>query len=74
MTQWNKNYGMLSTIAYYGGLYDKMNLLEKPAELSHDGFLSFGSALYTYMTPVSPAPSMHEVMTGFYVPNPNDQA
>ena len=49
-----------------------MNLLQDPSPLAKDGFFAFASALWNYMTPVSPQPSMHEVMTGFYVPNTFD--
>ena len=28
--------------------------------------------MWVYMTPVSPKPSMHEIMTGYYVPNSYD--
>ena len=30
--------------------------------------------MWVYMTPVSPKPSMHEIMTGYYVPNSYDLA
>ena len=40
----------------------------------NDGFLAFASAMWAYMTPVPPMPSMHEIMTGFYVPNSYDEA
>ena len=72
MLQENTNYGKFSDIAYYGGLYDKMTLLESPSDVSKDGFLAFASAMWEYMTPVSPKPSMHEIMTGFYVPSYDD--
>ena len=74
MLQYNYNYGRFSDIAYYGGLYDKMNLLESPGDVVNDGFLAFSSAIWTYMTPEPPMPSMHEIMTGFYVPNDYDVA
>ena len=70
--EWNYNYGAFSDIAFFGGLYDKITLLETPNNIAKDGFLAFASALWSYMTPVSPQPSMHEVMTGFYVPNAYD--
>ena len=72
MLQHNYNYGQFSDIAYYGGLYDKMNLLESPADVTNKGFLSLASAMWVYMTPVPPMPSMHEITTGFYVPNEYD--
>lgn len=69
MTQFNSKYGQVSDIAYDGALYDKMNLLESPSDLMKDGFLAFTSAMWTYMTPKAIDPSLHEIMTGFYVPN-----
>ena len=49
-----------------------MNLLEHPSDVASDGFLAFAAAFWTYMTPVSPMPSMHNVVTGFYTPNDYD--
>ena len=69
MMQWNYNYGRFSDIAYSGGQFDKMDLLENPGDVASDGYLAFASAVWEYMTPVSPMPSMHEAMTGFFVPN-----
>ena len=66
------NYGQFSDIAYYGGLDDKMNLVDSPEDVSKTGFLAFASAMWTYMTPVSPKPSMHEITTGFFKPNTYD--
>ena len=34
--------------------------------------LALGSALWFYMTPAQPRPSMHEVATGFFQPNSVD--
>ena len=51
-----------------------MNLLESPTDVVNDGFLAFASAIWIYMTPQPPMPSMHEIMTGYYVPNDYDVA
>ena len=72
MIKYNYNYGQFSDIAYYGGQDDKMNLVDSPADLSKTGFLAFASAMWAYMTPVSPKPSMHEITTGFFKPNDYD--
>lgn len=72
MLQNNYNYGQFSDVAYYGGLYDKMTLIQAPSDVAYNGFLVIASAMWTYMTPMPPKPSMHEIMTGFYVPNQYD--
>mmetsp|Transcript_38674 Transcript_38674/g.28024 ORF Transcript_38674/g.28024 Transcript_38674/m.28024 type:complete len:360 (-) Transcript_38674:240-1319(-) len=48
--------------------------LSDPDELQDDGFYAFLSALYFYMTPHNPAPSLHEIATGYWLPNDNDMA
>jgi len=53
--------------------YDgKLNLLDDPEQIAENGYISFLSALWFYMTPQSPKPSMHEVVTGLYVPSASD--
>lgn len=47
-------------------------LLENPDLIGQDGYAAFGSALWFYMMPQSPKPSMHEVSTNLYVPNAYD--
>lgn len=61
---WNYNYGMFSSVAFNGGLTDKDILLSDPGQVSTNGILAFASALWFYMTPQSPKPSMHDVITG----------
>ena len=51
-----------------------MNLVNDPGDLSKTGFLAFASAMWAYMTPVSPKPSIHEITTGFFKPNAYDTA
>ena len=57
---WNYNYGALSA-ALYG---DKTVLLDDPDLLLSDNVVAWRSALWFWMTPQSPKPSCHAVMTG----------
>lgn len=50
-----------------------MYLLEDPDKVHEDSFTVFASALWFYMTPQSPKPSIHDVTTGFFVPNAVDE-
>jgi len=68
MMKWNYNYGRLADALYPGYPRDKQNIMKNPENLE-SGILGFLSALWIYMTPRSPMPSMHEVATGFYKPN-----
>lgn len=54
---------------FYEGFNRKDELSNDPERVSTDGYLGFAAAVWKYMTPQSPAPSMHNIMTGFYVPN-----
>lgn len=49
-----------------------MSLLENPDLVHTDGFTVFSSAMWFYMTPQSPKPSMHDVATGYFQPNAAD--
>nr|CAA60590.1 chitinase [Oryza sativa Indica Group] len=49
------------------------NLLSNP-DLASDATVSFKTAFWFWMTPQSPKPSCHAVMTGQWTPNGNDQA
>jgi hypothetical protein len=40
--------------------------------VASEGWLAFASALWIYMTPVSPKPSVHDIVTGFWQPNNAD--
>ena len=51
-----------------------MYLLENPDQVQNDSFTVFTSALWFYMTPQSPKPSIHDVSTGFMVPTAADIA
>ena len=70
--KWNYNYGRFSDAVYPGYPKDKMNIMMHPENLE-SGILGFLSALWIYMTPRSPMPSMHEIATGFYHPNEHDE-
>jgi hypothetical protein len=68
MTRWNYNYGMFSELIFG----DVKTLLNKPELIADEGWLGFASALWFYMTPLKPKPSMHDIITGFWVPNAAD--
>ena len=72
MMKWNYNYGRFADAVYPGYPRDKQNIMRNPENLE-TGILGFLSALWIYMTPRSPMPSMHEVATGFYKPNQHDE-
>ncbi len=67
---WNYNYGQFSE-AWYG---DKQTLLDDPDKLTEDPVLSFGSALWFWMTPQHPKPSCHDIMAGTWAPTADDIA
>ena len=50
-------------------LGNKYILLQDPDQVATDGFLAFGTAFFSWMTPISPNPSPHDVMVGNYKPN-----
>ena len=57
---------------FYDQYDSKDALLREPEKLATDGHIAFSSGLWNYMTPESPKPSIHDVMTGFFVPNSSD--
>ena len=65
---WNYNYGQFS-VAYFN---DKNVLLRNPDRVAEEGWLALGSSIWFYMTPQAPKPSMHDVVTRFWVPNCTD--
>jgi len=65
---WNYNYGAFSEVL----TGDKTTLLNDPDQVQTSGYTAFLSALYYYMSPSAPKPSMHEVATKLYVPNTFD--
>jgi basic endochitinase B len=66
---WNYNYGQFSE-AWFG---TKDSLLLHPEWLAQNPVLSFASAIWFWMTPQFPKPSCHDIMTGKWQPNANDQ-
>lgn len=69
---YNFNYAPFS----YAVFGDVNTLLQAPwrvvARDKEDGWLAFASAFWFYMTPQSPKPSMHDVVTGIWTPSPGD--
>ena len=68
---WNFNYGPFSQ-SVNSGLKAKDAFLQDPDQIHKTGFLAFTSAIWFYMTPATPKPSMHEVVTKLYVPSAHD--
>ena len=69
---WNYNYGAFSEVLVESTYNSSMYLLENPDLVHTDSFTVFTSALWFYMTPQSPKPSIHDVATGFMVPTSAD--
>lgn len=67
---YNFNYGPFSKVMFG----DVKVLLNNPELISTQGWLAVASGFWFYMTPQSPKPSIHEVVTGFWVPNDADKA
>ena len=70
---WNYNYGAFSKVYGESTYNSKMYLLEHPDEVTSNGLVAFTSGLWFWMTPQSPIPSMHDVITGFWKPNSADK-
>ncbi|MQM14401.1 hypothetical protein Taro_047331 [Colocasia esculenta] len=51
-----------------------VDLLNNPDLVATDPVVSFKTALWFWMTPQSPKPSCHDVITGGWTPSPADQA
>jgi len=66
---WNYNYGAFSE-AMFG---DSKVLLNDPDQVS-DTWLNFASAIWFYVTPQPPKPSMMAVVDGSWKPNTNDKS
>jgi chitinase len=49
-----------------------MLLLKHPEMVSSHGFIAMAAGIWFYMTPQDPKPSMHDVMTGNFIPNAVD--
>lgn len=64
---WNYNYGQC-------GRALGVDLLNNPDLVATDPVVSFKSALWFWMTPQSPKPSCHDVITGQWNPSSGDRA
>jgi len=69
---WNYNYGAFSKVLVESSYNGKMFLLENPDRVHTDAYTVFTSALWFYMSPQSPKPSIHDVITGYMVPTDAD--
>lgn len=47
-------------------------LLDAPERVAEEGWLALAAAIWFYMTPQTPKPSMHDVVVGNWVPNSAD--
>lgn len=65
---YNYNYGEFSIVAFW----DAQVLLTDPDRVAREGWLALSSAIWFYMTPHSPKPSMHDVVVGYWQPNAAD--
>ncbi|MCT7519244.1 glycoside hydrolase family 19 protein, partial [Aliarcobacter cryaerophilus] len=65
---YNYNYGQASR-AIFG---DKTRLLKNPELVSNDPVIAFKTAIWFWMTPQSPKPSCHDVVTERWVPSNAD--
>ncbi|RLM55807.1 chitinase [Panicum miliaceum] len=64
---WNYNYGQAREAM-------GLDLLNHPELVANDTIVSFETAMWFWMTPQSPKPSCHDVMTGQWRPSPADVA
>ncbi len=64
---WNYNYGAASEALGLG-----RELLLNPDRVKSDGEIAFATALWFWMTPQSPKPSCHQVMSGLWNPSADD--
>jgi basic endochitinase B len=64
---WNYNYGL-------AGQAIGSDLLGNPDQVAADAAVSFKTAIWFWMTPQSPKPSCHDVVTGQWSPSAADQA
>lgn len=69
---YNYNYGPFSRTVF--GAENMHVLLEAPERVAEEGWLALSSALYFYMTPRAPKPSIHETVSGLWLPDASDLA
>ncbi len=67
---YNFNYAPFSQVAFG----DASVLLNDPDRVAREGWLAISSAIWFYMTPGSPKPSMHDMMVGYWQANASDTA
>ena len=67
---WNYNYGPFSRAMY--GPTEAEVLLREPNRVATEGWLAISSAMYFYMSPRNPKPSIHDTVVGRWLPNEND--
>jgi chitodextrinase len=70
---YNFNYGMFSNVFVESKYDSKKYFLDNPEQVGTDGYTAFAAGLWYYMTPQSPKPSMHDVMTGYFIPTAVDE-
>ncbi|KAG2606942.1 chitinase 1-like [Panicum virgatum] len=66
---WNDNYGRAGE-----GIGGGLDLVNHPEPVANNTLLSFETAIWFWMTPQSPKPSCHDVMTGQWSPPSADVA
>ncbi len=69
---YNYNYGPFSRTVF--GSENMHVLLQAPQRVANEGWLALSSAIYFYMTPRAPKPSIHETVTGLWQPTSRDIA
>merc|ERR1711872_530370 len=64
---WNYNYG-----AFSNAMFGDTKVLLKNPELVSNTWLNFASAIWLFVTPQPPKPSMLAIVDGSWTPNPHD--
>ena len=60
--------------AYHPDLYSGEEvLLDNPQDILNDPLMLWTSSFWRYMTPKRPAPSVHAIVTGFYIVDVHDE-
>ena len=67
---YNYNYGPFSRVMY--GPTQMEVLLRDPEKVAEEGWLALASAMYFYMTPREPKPSIHDTVVGRWQPSQKD--
>jgi len=69
---WNYNYGAFSKVVFEATYDSHMILLKDPDLVHATSYRAFLAAIWFYMTPQAPKPSIHDVASGFFVPTQSD--